>query len=158
MIYTGYFARIKQYRDMHLKLISIANTNPVFSDNSGIIKFYPLVPGNWIYPWKNDLHNRSDLGRAKLEYIDTYYTKCLNKYTPHKLFKEINLFANSENVILLCYEAPPNHIGLDGIVDLEKLEAGKNFCHRHIVSDFLRSGGFQCQEILLDTKIKGDLF
>jgi uncharacterized protein (DUF488 family) len=159
MIYTGYFAKIKQYRDMHLKLVSIANHSIHTFGDLATIKFIPLVPGYWIYPWKNDLHNRSDLGKAKLEYIEIYYTKCLNKFTPEKLFEEINSFTKSTDTILLCYEAPPKDMGSNGIIDLGKLEAGKDFCHRHLVSDFLRRGGLPCQEIVLDNEDKlGGLF
>jgi hypothetical protein len=159
MIYTGYFAKIKQYRGVHLNIISIANGNPLFSKGLVTIKFAPLVPGDWIYSWKNDLRNRSDFVRAKLEYINTYYTKCLNRYTPKMLFEEINAFVNAEDSILLCYEAPPKDMKSDGIVDLGELEAGKDFCHRHIVSDFLRQGGLPCQEMVLGNKnIEGDLF
>jgi hypothetical protein len=144
---------------MHLKLVSIANHSIHTSGDLATIKFLPLVPGQWIYSWKNDLHNRSDLGKAKLEYIETYYTTCLNKFTSKKLLDEINFFTKDSDTILLCYEAPPKSMGPDGIIDLGKLEAGKDFCHRHLVSDFLRRGGLPCQEIILDNENKsGGLF
>jgi hypothetical protein len=159
MIYTGYFSKLKVYRDAHLKLISIANYSPPVSGDLATMKYFPLVPGNWIYPWKNDLKNRSDLGKAKLEYINTYYTKCLNKFTPRELFKKICDFTGAVDIILLCYEAPPKQMEPDGIIDLGWLAAGKSFCHRHLVADFLRMGGYRCQEYCIDVNNKeGDLF
>jgi hypothetical protein len=146
MLYTGYFAKAKQYVDAHLRLISIANRT--IPNTLAVVDFKPLAPGDWIYVWKQDLHNRSDFGKAKLEYLRRYY-KTLHKYGPRNLFKELNEFTNSEDAVLLCYEAPPEQMGPDGIVDLSWLEAGKSFCHRHIVSDFLRSGGYDCKEYVV---------
>jgi hypothetical protein len=148
MIYTGYFAKIKIYAEWGLKLISIANTSPPFEE-WGITEFKDLAPGKWIYPWKNDLKNRSDLEKAKLEYIEIYSAKCLNNYTPKRLFNDLNAFTGESNAILLCYEKPPVQTGIDGIVDLEWLTAGSTFCHRHLISDFLRRGGYDCCELLL---------
>jgi hypothetical protein len=155
MIYTGYFSRLKVYRDSHLKLISIANHSPSTSGDLSMIKFSPLIPGNWIYSWKNDLKNQPDIGRAKQEYINMYHTECLNKFESGKLFKEINDFAKAIDIVLLCYEAPPKQMGPDGIVDLSWLEAGRSFCHRHIVADFLRQGGYLCQEYCIDVNNGG---
>jgi hypothetical protein len=155
MLYTGYFSRMREYSDAHLKLISIANhTLPTFGDLF-TIKFSPLAPGSWIYSWKNDLKNQCDIGRAKREYIDTYYIECLNKFNPGKLFKEINDFAKAIDVVLLCYEAPPKQMTSDGIIDLNWLEAGRSFCHRHLVADFLRRGGYHCQEYCIDVNNEG---
>jgi hypothetical protein len=159
MIFTGYFAKIKIYARMGLKLVSIANQSISTTGKLATIKFKPLVPGRWIYPWKNDLHNRSDLGKAKSEYLNTYYKECLNKFTPEKLFNELFAFVNGSDAILLCYEAPPKDMGSDGIIDISKLEAGKDFCHRHLVSDFLRQGGLQCCEETISQRYKeGDMF
>jgi hypothetical protein len=144
LLFTGYFAKIKFYRDAHLKPISIANQDPPWEKSQQ--RFIPLVPGNWIYSWKRDLHNRSDLGKAKIEYINTYFTKCLNSFTPQKLYEAIAEFTEDEDAILLCYETPPNQMGADGIVDLSWLTAGKSFCHRHLIADFLRRGGYNCIE------------
>jgi len=152
LLFTGYFGKIKSYQDAHLKLISIANQDP--SWGGGQQKFKPLVPGDWIYSWKQDLHNRSDLGKAKTEYITTYFTKCLNSFTPKKLNEAISEFTKDEDAVLLCYEAPPSQMGADGIVDLSWLTAGKSFCHRHLVADFLRRGGYNCIEYVVEKKSK----
>jgi hypothetical protein len=155
MIYTGYFSRLKMYRDFHLKLISIANHSPFTSGDLSTIKFLPLTPGSWIYSWKNDFKNRPDISRAKQEYINMYYREYLNKFDPDKLFKEINDFAKAIDIVLLCYEAPPKQMGPDGIIDLGWLEVGRAFCHRHIVADFLRQGGYPCQEYCIDVNNGG---
>ena len=152
LLFTGYFAKIKFYQDAHLKLITIANQDPPWA--WGQEKFSPLIPGSWIYSWKQDLHNRSDLGKAKIEYVDTYYTKCLSRFSAKTLFEDIAEFTQSEDAVLLCYEAPPSQMMPDGIVDLSWLVAGKSFCHRHLVADFLRRGGYNCIEYVVNKKSK----
>jgi hypothetical protein len=154
MIYTGYFAKINEYVKYGLKLISISNTSPKL-EGIKIEEFKPLAPGKWIYPWKNDLKNRPDLDRAKIEYINTYFTKFLNNFTPEKLFNNLYTFTDGCDAILLCYEKYPEQTDFNGIVELEWLKAGSTFCHRHLVSDFLRRGGYGCCEFISK---KGDLF
>jgi len=131
-------------------MISIANHDPPYE--FGQQKFEPLAPGNWIYSWKQDLHNRSDIGKAKIEYITTYFTKYLNLFTPKTLYEAISEFTKDEDAVLLCYEHPPSQMGPDGIVNLSWLTAGKTFCHRHLVADFLRRGGYRCIEYIAEKK------
>lgn len=149
MICTGYFAKLEEYALHGFQLISIANTNINKIGKLVIKKFKPLIPGNWIFNWKNDLKNRNDLGRAKIEYVNTYYSKCLSKFTPEDLVKDLLAFSNNHDAILLCYEKTPVDTPSNGIVALSQLEAGTSFCHRHLVSDFLRQAGYECREYIL---------
>jgi hypothetical protein len=159
MLYTGYFARLKKYAECGLLPISIANIHPVRSYGKRMAEFKPLVPGEWIYPWKKSLKNGTDLDKAKTEYAETYYTKCLGKFTPERLFADLCAFSSRRDAVLLCYEKPPEQTGADGIVNLDWLKAGASFCHRHLVSEFLRRGGFDCREFIIpDFVAEGDLF
>jgi hypothetical protein len=159
MIYTGYFAKLKKYAQCGLQLVSIANVHPSISYGARMAEFKLLVPSKWIYPWKKSLKNRTDLDRAKIEYAEAYYAECLYNFTPEKLFNYLNIFNSRRDTVLLCYEKPPEQMGSDGIVNLDWLKAGSSFCHRHLVSDFLRRGGFDCREFIVPDSIPGrDLF
>jgi len=147
MIFTGYFAKADHYVEHGLKLVSIANSSPAFaSPKLAAVKFKSLVPGNWVYRWKNDLKDCTSLDKAKLDYIEAYFTQCLNFFNPDKLSSDLTAISNRKDVILLCYEKPPEQMKSDGLVDLDWLEAGKSFCHRHLVAAFLREGGYECRE------------
>jgi hypothetical protein len=49
---------------------------------------------------------------------------------------------------LLCHEKLPEGY-TKNIVEICDLEPGKKFCHRHIISAFLKSGDFECREYLV---------
>ena len=149
MIFTGYFGKVKEYTDRHLKLVSIANSTIRTTERYKIFKFPSLAPGSWIYNWKSSLKNGRSLDKAKNDYINNYYTKCLNGITPKNLFDSLYNFTDGYDAILLCYEKPPIQMQLEGIIKLDWLEAGTSFCHRHLVADFLRDGGYECREYVL---------
>jgi hypothetical protein len=145
MIWTGYFARYKIYQQAHLELISIANhglrgVNP--------LKAEWLAPGSWIYQWK-DAAKHTGENRDLIEYyIKRYTNEKLNHFSPEAVWEQLNNLAGHSDSILLCYEALPDSYDNQGIVVINQLTPETTFCHRHIVSAFLRSGGFECREYI----------
>jgi hypothetical protein len=146
MIYTGYFAQARKYQEARLILLSIANKCP---EGIKAMKIPWLAPGTWIYSWKRKC-NQIGESRRKLtdEYIHKYTEDKLSRLSPETVFERICGLVNHHDAILLCYEKLPEGYTKD-IVGISDLEPGKTFCHRHIVSAFLRSGGFECGEYLI---------
>ena len=56
-------------------------------------------------------------------YVFEYYRTVLMKLDPEEVYNKLN------NSVLLCYED------------------SDDFCHRHIVADWLRAAGFECEEL-----------
>ncbi len=72
----------------------------------------------------------------KILYEKLYYEKVLNKLNPKVVYDELG-----ENAVLLCYEK------------WDDIRAGKTFCHRRIVAEWLeRELGINVQELESDNK------
>jgi hypothetical protein len=155
MIYTGYFAQANKYLEAGLILLSIANKCP---EGIKAIKIPWLVPGSWIYRWKQKCGQIEKFPIELMnEYIDKYTKDKLNNLSSETLFEKLLELVNHHDAILLCYEKLPTGY-TKTIVDIGDLEPGETFCHRHIISDFLRDGGFECREYLIHRQDEGGLF
>jgi len=110
MICTGYFAKTKSYVEAGMTPISIARKTPSFFQGKEWKVFAP--PLELLYKYKNG-------EVTEKEYI-TYYTNYLNnKITDNMLAKLKDWYYNKNDIVLLCYEKP------------------EDFCHRHILGDWL---------------------
>jgi hypothetical protein len=152
MIWTGYFARHKIYQLAHMQLISIANTS-MFGVKALEAKW--LAPGGWVYAWKDRVKRIDDNKEKELieYYIERYTKEILGVYSPEEVWSRLHSLAGCRDAVILCYEAIPKAYGErgysnGGIVTLDGLAPGVSFCHRHIVSGFMRSGGFECREYI----------
>lgn len=117
-LYTGYFAKLKIYKQENLIPVSIAGVAPSWYTHSNEFEFKKLAPKFWFYKkYKDGIF-------TKEEYTKHYLNEVLSKWeNPNTLKQElIDLFQkeNSNGIILLCYESP------------------NNFCHRQIVREFLQ--------------------
>lgn len=128
---TGYFAKLKAYQKAGLTPISIAAKAPVWYKGAEYKKLAP----KWSFysEWKNGSHKGDN----------EYYTKhfkeeVLDNLDPEQVLKELEGFSgvSSDNIILLCYEK------------------SADFCHRHLVADWLsehiKQDGFYIRELDLD--------
>ena len=64
-------------------------------------------------------------GSISEEYFTKYYLKQLYKLDVDNVFRGLN------DKILCCYEKPGD------------------FCHRHILTEWLRNHGYECEELIL---------
>jgi uncharacterized protein (DUF488 family) len=88
-IYTGYFARVNQYRQAGLVTISIARFNKYYSGAS--LKL--LAP------------TAEMIKEPEKTYIPKYYS-ILSKLSKEGILKEIERLSEGKDCILLCYEKP----------------------------------------------------
>jgi len=88
-IYTGYFARVKQYREAGLVTISIARFN----------KYYSGASLKLLAPTAEMIHDAENLYIPK-------YKNILSKLNPSGIVDEIKNLSDGKDCILLCYEKP----------------------------------------------------
>lgn len=132
MIYTSYFAKLKSLPD-NVVPISICAKVPNWYKGLQYKKLAPKY--DFFMKWKEDHDN-------------DYYIKCFNKQVLEplsvaRIVDEIQVMIPDEikrkmqvpvslsrdyHVVLLCYEKP------------------SDFCHRHLVSDWMNSHGVKCEE------------
>jgi uncharacterized protein YeaO (DUF488 family) len=110
MIYTGYYAQIKDYEQNGLIPVGISGKIP---DGFKGIRYQQLAPKySWWKQW-HDEHMSDDWFTKK------YYETVLNQLDPTQVLQDLQKFG--KNVILLCYETP------------------EKFCHRHIAAQWLNN-------------------
>ena len=116
MIYkTGYFAKMKKYESMELLPISIAQSMPKCL--TGCISYKYLAP-DWelVQGFKN--------GTVTEDQFRNTYLDGLNRTIVEKSLQDMDRQVQKHGksgVVLLCWEKP------------------SNFCHRFVLSDYLKS-------------------
>lgn len=108
MIYTGYYSKLKMYKESGLKAISISRTEPKSITVDG--KIIELAPSQ-------ELFEKSKSGCiSNMEYTSMY----LDQLDTLGIKNILLLIHNyGDDVVLLCWEAP------------------NKFCHRHILADYI---------------------
>lgn len=120
MYYTSYFAKMKMLNGKYT-LASITAKKPKFC-NSSVLDWSFLGPSS-------SLLNAYKAGEVSEEEYTRIYIDDLSK-----MWSKISDFIienKDKNIVMLCYEGP-----------------GK-FCHRHLLSNFLRCHGIDCCEMEL---------
>lgn len=117
MIYTSYFSSKKYNKEDG---ISIARYNKFWDGDS-----YPLLyPSANLLAWWKGLNKseQNDIWFTE-QYEQAYFKETLELLNPHIVAAEL------EEKVLLCYEK------------------SEDFCHRHIVAEWLRRYGYEVKEL-----------
>ena len=110
MIYTGYYAKVKKYKENGLEPVAISGKVPDFFEGTTYPDFAPRY--EMFQRWKNNEITNEGYTKEYRAYLDT-----LNKEEVEFDFAPYNTEDN--NCVLLCYEKP------------------EDFCHRHVLADWL---------------------
>ena len=118
MIVTTYFANIRKL-PLNIIPISICGKAPEWYKGLQYKKLAPKY--EFFQEWKKTHDN-------------DYYVRCfkeqvLSPLNPDIVVSELVKMANSIDIALVCYEKP------------------KEFCHRHLVADWLNSHGYSVNEL-----------
>ena len=120
MIYTSYFARCNKL-PKGIVPVSIARQAP--AGYTGL-EYKTLAP-TW------DILSEYKQTKDERTYIQQYNYQ-LFLLSADQVVKELKELAQSDQIILLCYEKPDD------------------FCHRHLVAQWLTEHGYDTQEIEFD--------
>ena len=122
MIYTSYFGNLKNIGD-EMVPIAICGKSPNWYHGPEYKKLAPKY--KFFMEWKEN-HDNSF-------YIEHFNTEVLNCLNPDTVVSELEAIRddvnNCEDIVLLCYEKPGD------------------FCHRHIVADWLNEHEIPCEEL-----------
>lgn len=131
MIYTSYFAKLKSLPE-HIIPISVCGKAPDWYKGLQYKKLAPKY--DFFMKWKENHDNDY--------YIECFNEQVLDKLNAEQTVKELyklisnmalnpKLFSDSSlvpDIALICYEKP------------------SDFCHRHLVADWLNKNGVECKE------------
>ena len=123
MIYTSYFAKLKNLPDNVIP-VSICGKAPDWYTGLQYKKLAPKY--DFFMMWKENHDN-------------DYYVKCFNEQVLDKIdiytvMRDLNELANgidnlyNKDICFICYEKPTD------------------FCHRHLVADWLNRNKIKCEE------------
>lgn len=110
MIYTGYWAKIKDYEQHNLTPVGISGWSP---DGYTGKTYKKLAPK---YTWWKEWH---DNNLSEQWYINKYKETVLQTLNPDVVAQDLQKMG--DNVVLLCFETPDK------------------FCHRHLVAEWLNA-------------------
>ena len=123
MIYTSYFAKLKSLPE-NIIPISICGKAPDWYKGLQYKKLAPKY--GFFMEWKKNHDN-------------DYYIKCFSEQVLDKL----NILTVMRDLIDLV-NSTEDHIGKE--IALICYEKPSDFCHRHLVAEWLNSNGIQCKE------------
>lgn len=107
-IYTSYFAKMKKIPE-NIVRISICGKVPEWYDGIQYKKVAPKY--KFFMEWKENKDNNF--------YIEHFNSEVLDTLSAQSVYEDLERLSNGNDCVLLCYEKP-----LD-------------FCHRHLVADWL---------------------
>jgi uncharacterized protein YeaO (DUF488 family) len=117
MVYTSYFAIMKKLPP-EIVPISICAKAPDWYTGK---QYKKLAPKHGFFAeWKKNHDNQY--------YIEHFNREVLDLLDPKKVLKELNAIAEGKPFALVCYEKP------------------EDFCHRHLVADWLTKNGIEAKE------------
>ena len=122
MIYTSYFAKLKSLPD-NIIPISICGKAPDWYKGLQYKKLAPKY--DFFMKWKENHDN-------------DYYIKCFNEQVLSTL--------KADDVVFELTDIVYNIKGIDMGIALICYEKPSDFCHRHLVADWLNQNGFKCEE------------
>lgn len=116
-IYTSYFARLNKL-PKNIIPISICGKAPDWYKG---IRYKVLAPKySFFQEWKQNQDNQY--------YIEHFYAEVLNNLNAEEVVKRLSELSGGNDVALICYEK------------------SDDFCHRHLVADWLTVNGYKTIE------------
>lgn len=124
MIYTSYFAKIKELENHNIIPISICAKAPDWYKGLQYKKLAPKY--RFFMEWKKNHDNDYYIDHFKAEVLDRLdATDVILDFS-----KMVHGFNVGENdIALICYEKQ------------------SDFCHRHLVAKWLNQNGYECEEL-----------
>ncbi len=121
MIYTSYFGKMNKL-PKDIVPVSICNNAPEFFKGIQMKKLGPSY--GLLTRYKKNQDN---------EFYEKYFKdNVLGDLSASRIIQELENIGNGSDVVLLCYE-----------------KSG-DFCHRHLVAEWLTKNGCKCEEMMFD--------
>ena len=121
MIYTSYFAKLKSLPE-NIIPISICGKAPDWYNG---LQYKVLAPKyKFFMEWKKNKDNDY--------YIEHFQKEVLDTLEVENVINRLYELSEGKDVCLLCYEKP------------------NDFCHRHLVSNWLKENKIECEEYKYD--------
>ena len=121
MIYTSYFGKLKKLPS-EIVPISICGKAPEWYEGIQYKKLAPKI--GFFMEWKKNHDNQY--------YIEHFYNEVLENLNPAYVVGELYHLSGGKQFALICYEKPDD------------------FCHRHLVAEWLKNAGYKATEYMAE--------
>lgn len=119
IICTSYFAKVKELEECGILPISISQRAPDWYHG---LQYKKLAPSYRL------LMNYKFRKHDDMDYTNQFYAEVLDTLDAADVVRELCAMAGDRDIALLCYEKP------------------SDFCHRHLVAEWLERNGYACRE------------
>ncbi len=123
MIYTSYFAKLRSLPNNVIP-IAICGKAPYWYKGLQYKKLAPKY--GFFMEWKNNHDNDYYIEHFNSEVLDTLSAN----HVVDELERLAGIYDHSNDICLICYEKP------------------SDFCHRHLVAEWLNKHGYLCKEYM----------
>lgn len=127
-IYTGYYAQMKKYKQMGMIPVSIAYLTPQWYDGEVC---FELAPSRTLLKrWKQGEITEEEYTEQYIQFLDNdvQWSKVWKK------LKQISAKYENSDLVLCCFEK------------------AEDFCHRHILAEYLTDTGIDVAEVPIAKK------
>lgn len=132
MIYTSYFGNLKNLPKNVMPVSICAKAPPWYKG----LQYKKLAPKYWFFKeWKQNHDNDF--------YIKYFKKEVLDELDVIKVLNELQVMLPSR---IKCDMDKPVYCSDDTHIALVCYEKPSDFCHRHLVAQWLRDNGFWCGE------------
>ena len=118
-VYTSYYAKVNKL-PAGVVPISISSKAPFFYKG---LEYKKIAPKYWFLMKYKEDHDEAF-------YTEQYYKEVLSQLDPVQVLFDLQVLSEGKDVALLCYERPAD------------------FCHKHLVANWLTQAGIVCEEII----------
>jgi uncharacterized protein (DUF488 family) len=125
LIYTSYFAKLKSLPN-NIIPISICGKAPDWYKGLQYKKLAPKY--GFFMEWKQNHDNDHYIKCFKEQVTDTLDVDIVVGELTNKALSSVSGDISNKDICLICYEKP------------------SDFCHRHLVADWLNKHGYECKE------------
>ena len=120
---TSYFAKLKNIE----RPVAICGWSPVFYNGPKYTKLAPKK--SWFFKWKEAKESGQYTEEESIGIYKALYDKTVLEFLdPHQVYQELCNIYNTDDITLICYEKPGD------------------FCHRHLVAEWLNNAGYNVKE------------
>ena len=133
MIYTSFFAKLKELEKHNIIPISICAKAPDWYKGLQYKKLAPKY--GFFMEWKKNHDNEY--------YIEHFKKEVLDGLDVIRVLNELQILMPEEIKINM---QSPFYINQDFHIALVCYEKPSDFCHRHLVAEWLRDNGYRCGE------------
>lgn len=122
-IYTSYFAMIKRIPS-DIVPIAICGKAPDWYEG---LQYKKLAPKYSFFSTWKETHDND-------YYIEHFQKEVLDTLSVEKVVSDLSSLSGGKDIALICYEKPTD------------------FCHRHLVADWLNQHNISCKELTFEKK------